>query len=142
MARHNTKKKGRIYESIPGGPLSRYPNIPRSPSCLRTRLLSVHQQIQGPKCRRCLVGHGQGAVAVQKGRQNSRNRTRRIWNRIRCQLKYTLYMRVCMSIRTAYLSVGISSKPISKKICLNSARTLLSGCRAPARWSAPEALKL
>src|SRR6478735_5357917 len=40
------------------------------------------------------------------------------------------------------LFVGISSKPISKKICLNSWRTLFRGCRAPAFCTAPRALKL
>lgn len=46
------------------------------------------------------------------------------------------------SIRGAHLLVDISSKPISKKICLSSVRTLLSGCSAPAGWVAPRALKL
>src|SRR4051812_43622590 len=41
-----------------------------------------------------------------------------------------------------YLLVGISTNPWLKKICLNSARTLFNGCRAPAFCIDPRALKL
>mmetsp|Transcript_32500 Transcript_32500/g.65218 ORF Transcript_32500/g.65218 Transcript_32500/m.65218 type:complete len:207 (+) Transcript_32500:370-990(+) len=40
------------------------------------------------------------------------------------------------------LFVGISSKPISRKISLNWARTLSSGCSRPAPASCPSAAKL
>ena len=44
--------------------------------------------------------------------------------------------------RITHRFVGISSKPISKKICLNSCLTFINGCRAPLFAGAPRALKL
>ncbi len=78
----------------------------------------VCQQVVGRRCRRYLEDLVQDVVEVRKERQNSRSLSLQICNLIRT-------MQTTVS-ETQYRFVGISSKPISKKICRNSCRTLFT----------------